>query len=311
MADAPASSAPDGSSAPTAETAAPAPAWPRRSARPPGSPLRRRRLPPSSSLPDPTGRPPVNGPNGEGSMPRGQQVRPAAEREVQVEHVRVVDRVEGPLGQEGQVPAVAGERRVGVDEPAVGDVADLPVSQPGQPDPAQRRGVRCDQASQRESGENASPVTRPLSDLASSATWPDATSTTDRPPSCAATAIRVPSGAAASSGPSRTRRAAIRRGGVGLVVRRRRRADLDRVGAIGVDDPDGLPRVAEHARQPGQRCREWPTARAPGRPGAPASAPCRAPQPRWPGRYVAASARPGGRPPRSASARGRSQASRG
>src|SRR6185437_500687 len=67
-----------------------------------------------------------------------QQVRAAAKREVQVEHVRVVYRVEGALGQERQVLAIGGERRVGVDEPAVGDVEDFAVGQPGQPELAQR-----------------------------------------------------------------------------------------------------------------------------------------------------------------------------
>ena len=52
--------------------------------------------------------------------------------------MRVIDRVEAALRQEGQELAVVGEHRVGVDEPAVGDVADLTVGDPGQPQLAER-----------------------------------------------------------------------------------------------------------------------------------------------------------------------------
>ena len=48
--------------------------------------------------------------------------------------MRVVDRIESAVGQEGQVLAVQGERRGGVVEPGRGHVGDGPVGQPGQPD---------------------------------------------------------------------------------------------------------------------------------------------------------------------------------
>ena len=53
-----------------------------------------------------------------------------------------------------------------------------------------------DQASQAESGDQDSPSTAPLSDAASSVTWPDATSTASSRPSCAAAATVAPSGEA-------------------------------------------------------------------------------------------------------------------
>jgi hypothetical protein len=53
------------------------------------------------------------------------------------------------------------------------------------------------QASQAESGDQDSPWIAPLSDAASSLTWPDATSMTRSLPSCAAAATVAPSGEAA------------------------------------------------------------------------------------------------------------------
>ena len=53
------------------------------------------------------------------------QVRAAAERERQVEGLRVVDRVEAAHRQKSQEPAVGGEHRIGVREPAVGHLHDL------------------------------------------------------------------------------------------------------------------------------------------------------------------------------------------
>ena len=77
-----------------------------------------------------------------------QQVRPLGGEERHVEDVRVVDRVEGPYRQEGEVPAVGGERRLLVDEPqrgrlerpgarAAGRTGDL-GPQIGEPDLPQR-----------------------------------------------------------------------------------------------------------------------------------------------------------------------------
>ncbi len=49
--------------------------------------------------------------------------------------MRVVHRIEAPLGQERQVAPIGGKGGVGIDEPPVGDVADLPVRQPGEAEP--------------------------------------------------------------------------------------------------------------------------------------------------------------------------------
>ena len=72
----------------------------------------------------------------------------------------------------------------------------------------------CDHASQAESGDQASPVTTPLSDAAIWRTWPDSTSTSRSRPSCAATATALPSGAAASPVMRPTWPTAMRRGPV-------------------------------------------------------------------------------------------------
>ena len=103
------------------------------------------------------------------------------------------------------------------------------------------------QASQAESGDQDSPSIAPSSDAASSVTCPDATSTSSSLPSCAAAATVVPSGEAARlvTWPRRP----LAEGGGGRLATRA--GDLEGVGAGGVGDPDRLPGVAEHPRQPG------------------------------------------------------------
>ncbi len=64
---------------------------------------------------------------------------------------------------------------------------------------ASGRGPGWAQASQAESGDQASPLITPSSDAASSVTCPDATSTTSSLPSCAAAATVAPSGEAVRS----------------------------------------------------------------------------------------------------------------
>ena len=109
----------------------------------------------------------------------------------------------------------------------------------------------CDHASQAESGDQASPVTTPLSDAAISRTWPDSTSTTRSRPSCAATATVLPSGAAASPVTRPTWPAAIRRGAGGRIglTCRIAGADLQPVAATSVGRPDDLSVGPQYLRE--------------------------------------------------------------
>ena len=103
------------------------------------------------------------------------------------------------------------------------------------------------QASQAESGDQDSPLIAPSSDAASSVTCPDATSTTSSLPSRAAAATVAPSGEAARLMTSPSWPAAR----VAESALAARAGDLQGVGAGGVGDPDRLPGLAEHPRQPG------------------------------------------------------------
>lgn len=81
---------------------------------------------------------------GRGGRGQGDQVRAVADHERQVEDVLVVDRVEGAVGQEGQVLAVEGEGRGVVLEAQRGRLGDRQVGGVGEAELAQRleAGVR-------------------------------------------------------------------------------------------------------------------------------------------------------------------------
>ena len=187
---------------------------------------------------------------------RGQrhQVRADAERERQVKGVRVVDRVEAAPGQERQVQPVGGEHRRGIGEPAVGHVDDPAAGGQGKRTIRIRRsglGPPWDQASQAESGDQASPDTGPSSEAASSVTWPEETSTARlacrlaRPRRSSPRPARPPGRPRCRASPPPP----ADRPRVGPSVR-----DRQCVGAGGIGDPY-CPAGAEHPRQPGPGAR--------------------------------------------------------
>ena len=165
--------------------------------------------------------------------------------------MRVVDRVEAALGQEGQVEPVEGKDGAGVGEPPVGHVEDCLVRDPGDPDPGQvpDRGLGPGQPGRvRRPGQPADrPVVRrgQLGDL-------PGRHVDDQQPAVPrggrdGSSVRGRGQAGHVPEPARGEG-----GGVRLATRA---DDLQGVGPRGVGDPDRLPGLAEHPRQPGPRPR--------------------------------------------------------
>ena len=97
---------------------------------------------------------------GRGGGGQRHQVGTAAERERQVERLRVVDRVEAAPGQERQVQPVGGEHRIGVGEPAVGHIdPETPLAAPRRGGPSGSGAAAAARAGTRPA--RPSPGTRP------------------------------------------------------------------------------------------------------------------------------------------------------
>ena len=228
---------------------------------------------------------------------RGQrdQVRAAGVGERQVEDVGVVDRVEGPLGQERQVPAVGGEGGREVVEPQRGRVGDRQVGGRGELELPQRAGAGVGPGQPAGVGrEGQVRWRRPPAPAATSRTSPVCACTSSTRPSCEATAIRWPSGETSIRAPGRAARR--RAGAAPCRPAAGGRRDLQRVVAVGVGHPHHvLPSSAlrEHPRQRGCVRPARRPAPARGRRGGSPSGWCRAPRRRCRGRCGRAARRPG------------------
>ena len=179
------------------------------------------------------------------------QVGTAAERERQVERVRVVDRVEAALGQERQVEPVEGEDGAGVGEPPVGHVDDLEVRHPGDPDPGQVPDGGLGPGQPGRVRRPGQPVDRPVVGRGQLGDLPGRHVDDQQPavPRGRGDSSAVRGGSQADYVPE----LACGQGGGGRLATRA--GDLEGVGAGGVGDPDRLPGLAEHPRQPGPRPR--------------------------------------------------------